>query len=83
MRTMVCQEFGPDNTPLSEMVFTLPLLARANASTRVAWRTSRHRRRRRRSVARRGIVKASLDQRHLDDIIARLNLTREFSAHWY
>ncbi|KAH9631889.1 hypothetical protein HF086_014361, partial [Spodoptera exigua] len=43
-----CLEFGPDNTPVSEMVFTLPLLGRgANAS--VSWssaRSSRHRRRR-------------------------------------
>ncbi|CAB3229125.1 unnamed protein product [Arctia plantaginis] len=71
-----CLEFGPDNTPLSEMVFTLPLLGR-NSTTRVSWKTSRHRR----SVTRRITVKASLDQRHLDDIIASLNLTHNGRIH--
>ncbi|CAH0695665.1 unnamed protein product [Spodoptera exigua] len=75
-------EFGPDNTPVSEMVFTLPLLGRgANAS--VSWssaRSSRHRRRR--SLrAQRITVKATLDQTHLDDIIARLNLTHNLNDH--
>ncbi|XP_050551061.1 A disintegrin and metalloproteinase with thrombospondin motifs 16 isoform X2 [Spodoptera frugiperda] len=79
-----CLEFGPDNTPVSEMVFTLPLLSRGgNAS--VSWRTSRSvssRHRRRRSLgAQRITVKATLDQTHLDDIIARLNLTHNLNDH--
>ncbi|KAF9791578.1 hypothetical protein SFRURICE_008796 [Spodoptera frugiperda] len=80
-----CLEFGPDNTPVSEMVFTLPLLGRgSNAS--VSWRTSRSvrtsRHRRRRSLgAQRITVKATLDQTHLDDIIARLNLTHNLNDH--
>ncbi|CAH1640105.1 unnamed protein product [Spodoptera littoralis] len=84
-----CLEFGPDNTPVSEMVFTLPLLGRgANAS--VSWRTSRSTgpphsprsgRHRRSLRPQRGTVKASLDQTHLDDIIARLNLTHNLNDH--
>lgn len=72
-----CLEFGPDNTPLSEMVFTLPLLGRTNTSTRVSWRTSRHRR----SLNHRITVKATLDQRHLEEIIAKLNLTHGINDH--
>ncbi|XP_063830905.1 A disintegrin and metalloproteinase with thrombospondin motifs adt-2 [Ostrinia nubilalis] len=67
-----CLEFGPDNTPLSEMVFTLPLLNRNSTVSRVTRRSSRHKR----SLHRERItVKATLDQHHLDDIIARLNFT--------
>ncbi|CAD0203361.1 unnamed protein product [Chrysodeixis includens] len=73
-----CLEFGPDNTPLSEMVFTLPLLARSNTSRSLPPRTARHRRSLR---AQRITVKATLDQRHLDDIIARLNLTHNINEH--
>ncbi|CAG9795965.1 unnamed protein product [Diatraea saccharalis] len=59
-----CLEFGPDNTPLSEMVFTLPLLPRA------------HNRRSTRSLdSSRVTVKATLDQKHLEDIIAKLDFT--------
>lgn len=43
--TLIFQEFGPDNTPLSESVFTLPLLGRYSSS-----RSSRHRRSLRRGV---------------------------------
>ncbi|XP_063894418.1 A disintegrin and metalloproteinase with thrombospondin motifs 16-like [Helicoverpa armigera] len=75
-----CLEFGPDHTPLSEMVFTLPLLSRASNSTRVTWhtRSSRHKRSLRTD---RITVKATLDQAHLDDIIARLNLTHNLNDH--
>ncbi|XP_063540324.1 A disintegrin and metalloproteinase with thrombospondin motifs 16-like [Cydia strobilella] len=114
-----CLEFGPDNTPLSESVFTLPLLNR-NASVSVS-RSSRHRRdttgsdtygdtqrhgpeteqhrsdmarhgpdteqhgsdteRDRRSLRARGTITATLEQHHLDDIIARLNLTQNHNEH--
>ncbi|CAG9564251.1 unnamed protein product [Danaus chrysippus] len=58
-----CLEFGSDLTPLSEMVFTLPLLNRGSV---------RHRR----SLYRdRLTVRTTLHRQHLEDIIARLNLT--------
>ncbi|XP_045777197.1 A disintegrin and metalloproteinase with thrombospondin motifs adt-1-like [Maniola jurtina] len=70
-----CLEFGPDQTPLSEMVFTLPLLNRTSEEAR---RSSRHRR----SLYRdRLTVKASLDRQHLDEIIARLNFTDNNKGH--
>ncbi|KAJ0174316.1 hypothetical protein K1T71_010462 [Dendrolimus kikuchii] len=72
-----CLEFGPDNTPLSEMVFTLPLLPR-NATGGDARRGSRHRR----SLSHDRItVKATLDHRHLQDIIAALNFTHNVNEH--
>ncbi|KAJ2948705.1 hypothetical protein O0L34_g7960 [Tuta absoluta] len=74
-----CLEFGPDNTPLSEMVFTLPLLNRNN-NTRVTRRSSRHRRSLNRD---RMTVKATLEPEHLAEIIARLNLTANASDHTY
>ncbi|GBP35802.1 A disintegrin and metalloproteinase with thrombospondin motifs 18 [Eumeta japonica] len=62
-----CLEFGPDNTPLSETVYTLPLLS----SNSTFWR-SRHKR----SLQHDRItVKATLNQEHLAAIIATLNLT--------
>ncbi|XP_022119550.2 A disintegrin and metalloproteinase with thrombospondin motifs 16 [Pieris rapae] len=68
-----CLEFGPDNTPLSESVFTLPLLSR-NATRR----SSRHKR----SVIRDRItVKATLDRKQIEDIIARLNFTNKVNEH--
>ncbi|XP_060805629.1 A disintegrin and metalloproteinase with thrombospondin motifs adt-2 [Amyelois transitella] len=70
-----CLEFGPDNTPLSEMVFTLPLLNRNATEIR---RTSRHKR----SLLRDRIsVKATLDQIHLEDLISKLNLTHNHNEH--
>lgn len=53
------QEFGPDDTPLSENEFTLPLLSRTrrsleNNSTRVI---------------------ATLPQQDLEKLVSRLNLT--------
>ncbi|KAM3960344.1 LOW QUALITY PROTEIN: ADAMTS metallopeptidase stall [Aphomia sociella] len=73
-----CLEFGPDNTPLSEMVFTLPLLSRNSTISKVTRRSSRHRR----SLHRDRItVKATLEQRHLEELIARLNLTHNGNEH--
>ncbi|XP_053614475.1 A disintegrin and metalloproteinase with thrombospondin motifs adt-1-like [Plodia interpunctella] len=64
-----CLEFGPDNTPLSEMVLRLPLLGRSRSRTK-------------RSLLRpRLAVKATLDQGHLEDLIARLNLTLNANEH--
>ncbi|KAI8420420.1 hypothetical protein MSG28_008914 [Choristoneura fumiferana] len=79
------REFGPDNTPLSESVFTLPLLNR-NATVTVS-RSSRHRRdasdttRDRRSLRTHGTITATLGQHHLDEIIAKLNLTQNNNDH--
>ncbi|KPJ04103.1 A disintegrin and metalloproteinase with thrombospondin motifs 18 [Papilio xuthus] len=65
-----CLEFGADDTPLSESVFTLPLLPRGQ--------TSRHRRALHRN---RLTVKANLDQLHLQDIITSLNFTGKTDQH--
>ncbi|XP_072942488.1 A disintegrin and metalloproteinase with thrombospondin motifs 16-like [Epargyreus clarus] len=74
-----CLEFGPDNTPLSEITFTLPLLTR-NESVTVSRRSAT--RRHRRSVLRgRLAVKAALDREHLDQIIATLNFTDKNRDH--
>ncbi|RVE40099.1 hypothetical protein evm_015251 [Chilo suppressalis] len=59
-----CLEFGPDNTPLSEMVYTLPLLPRTSVISRRA-----------RSLTRRVTVRTSIDPQQLRDIIAALNLS--------
>ncbi|CAG9127490.1 unnamed protein product [Plutella xylostella] len=66
-----CLEFGPDNTPLSEMVFTLPLLNRTTHSA-VRRHSSRHRRSLQREKV---VVTATLKQSHLDHIIKHLNFT--------
>ncbi|CAK1584204.1 unnamed protein product [Parnassius mnemosyne] len=72
-----CLEFGPDDTPLSETVFTLPLLRRD-----VSHSVSRHSSRHRRSLYRdRLTVKAALDRQHLDQIIATLNFTGKNGEH--
>ncbi|KAL4704761.1 hypothetical protein ACJJTC_009778 [Scirpophaga incertulas] len=63
-----CLEFGPDNTPVSESVFTLPLL-------------SRHRSRR--SVRPRITLTATLDHQHLQTIIAGLNFSHANDQIYY
>ncbi|CAH2042042.1 unnamed protein product, partial [Iphiclides podalirius] len=74
-----CLEFGPDDTPLSEAVFTLPLLPRgvASSSSRVSSRrSSRHRR----SLLRDTLsVRATLDALRLERIVAGLNFTGDDS----
>ncbi|VVC96184.1 unnamed protein product [Leptidea sinapis] len=78
-----CLEFGEDLTPLSESVFTLPLLPREdNGNSRHINVDVRQSSRHKRSLHRdRVTVKASLDRQDLDEIIARLNLTNDINVH--
>ncbi|XP_041985063.1 A disintegrin and metalloproteinase with thrombospondin motifs adt-1 [Aricia agestis] len=64
-----CLEFGADNTPVAESVFTLPLLERRSSKRR---RSKRYRRSLQRHPLR---VTATLDRLGLEQIIAQLNLT--------
>lgn len=73
---VLLQEFGEDNTPLSESEFTLPLLPRNNKTSAL-----RMRMRNKRSMDKRDNpirIRVSLDQAHLDDIISTLNLSGRY-----
>lgn len=72
------QEFGPDDTPLSETEFTLPLLSRMNKTTSL-----RSMVRIKRNIENRIIIKAKLDEKDLENIISTLNFSGIYSQTFY